>query len=187
MSTSPVTWSRLRIAAIAIYPKAAIGLALIYVVYYLKKGGFETAPLEVTLLGCLLALVTVATIHILCPEVIAKFSTDNDYEEHVQMKVERKFVNASFWLPELRDEPTNLVETKCLDYKFDEKFELSNENLRLALGDIGVISFAARLRFLRKNHSLAPLRWILALSGISSLFLMYSRPLLMLFSIYGIH
>lgn len=184
MSSSPVGWSRLRMAATVIYQKAVIGLALIYIVYYLKKGGFNTASLEITLVGCLLALVTTMVIRLCCPEVIAKFSTDDEYEEYVQSKIERKQISSAFWISKLEKEPAKPSEVLKLGYEFDKNSDLTTDNIKLCLGEIGANSFAAKLIYLRNNDSLPLVRWLIAIVGMLSIIMMYHRAIEILLEIY---
>jgi len=171
-------------AATAIYPKAVLGLVLIYIVYYLRKGGFNTGPLELTLLGCLLALITTVAIHLFCPAVIAKFFTDDEYEEYIQSKIERKQISTTFWITKLNKSPATLPEASKLGYEFDENMDITAANIKLCLGDTGATSFAAKLIYLRKNDSLPVVRWLIAIVGGISMVMMYHRAIEILVEIY---
>lgn len=184
MQTSVVSWCTLRRASEAIYPKAALGLALIYIVFYLKKGGFETAPLEVTLAGCLLVIGTVILLNLSIPALISTHGTSNEYEVFVQQQVKEKFLCPSYFFDQVKDSQPTLTEASRMGYRFDAQFDFTIPNLKASLGEQSILTFIARLQFLRADTSLAITRWCIAVVGVIGLLLMYWRPLAMIWNIY---
>lgn len=185
MHTSIVSWCNLRKASEAIYPKAAIGLALIYIVFYLKKGGFETAPLEITLAGCLIVIFTVVCLRLFVPKLISTYSSSSSYEAFAQRQVKKKFLCPSYFYDQIKELPPTLIEATEMGYRFDGKFDFDIPNLKAALGEFGILTFIARLQFARANASLPNARWFLSCFGVLGLLLMYWRPLTMIWNIYS--
>lgn len=179
-----VSWTLLQRSSNAIFPKASLGLVLIYVVFYLKRGGFETAPLEVTLAGSLLLLISVAGITIAIPRLVSRFTDQYQYEAYLQTLVEKSYLSIAHCAGTLQESPATKAEAKEIDYRFDENFGYSVDDLKASLGELGLVTFIARITFLRNNFSRLILRWILFLGVAVGLLMMYFRPLSMIYDIY---
>lgn len=179
-----VSWTLLQRSANAIFPKASLGLVLIYVVFYLKRGGFETAPLEITLAGSLLLLISVAGINAAIPRLVARFTDEYQYETYLQTLVEKSYLSIAHCAGPLDESCATKSEAKQIDYRFDENFGYSVGDLKASLGELGLVTFIARITFLRSNFARPILRWIL-FSGVAlGIIMMYSRPLSMIYEIY---
>lgn len=178
------TWSTLQRAANAIFPKASVGLVLVYVVFYLKRKGFDTAPLEVTLAGCLLLLTSVAVIYSLTPRLVSRHVDEYQYESYIQHQVTNAYVTPLNFIAQISNRLPTKEEATTLGYVFDDTFGYSLKDLQASLGEFGVVTFVARLLFLRQDNSLFAFRVILLILGGVGLLLMYWRPLSMLAEIY---
>lgn len=179
-----ISWTLLQRSANAIFPKASLGLVLIYVVFYLKRGGFETAPLEITLAGSLLLLVSIAGINGAIPRLVSRFMDEYQYESYLQTLVEKSYLSIAHCAAPLYQIRPTAAEVQEIDYSFDKDFAYSVDDLRASLGDLGLVTFVARITFLRSNFTRKKLRWTLFLGVAIGIIMMYSRPLLMIYEIY---
>jgi len=180
-----VTWTFLRRAAVAILPKASIGLALVYLVFYLKRGGFETAPLEITLAGSLLLLLSCAAIHAAVPRLVSRFEDEYKYETYLHKLVADKHLSLAHCCSPFILQASNPTEASELEFTFDSKFGYSLEDLKAALGETGIVTYIARATFLRTNLSRNLLRLSLSAGLLLGLALMYWKPLYMIYYIYA--
>jgi hypothetical protein len=184
MNSEFTTWNSLRKASAAIYPKAALGLILIYIVFYLKMGGINTAPLEITLAGCLLTIFAVVLQQIFSPYLIVKYYSVFEYESHLHKQVEDKWLSLQYCCLSIENHPPTIREADRLGYRFDEAFSYSHLDLKATLGESGLLSFVARLAYLRANIEKPILRFTIVFLGLIGLLTMYWRPIQMIWSIY---
>lgn len=179
-----LSWTLLRRTAIALLPKASIGLVLVYVVFYLKVGGFSTAPLEVTLAGSLVLLLSCAAIQAAVPRLISRFDDEYKYEEYLHALVKEDRISLTHCCSPLLQRGSNAGEARELEFEFDQKFGFSLDDLRASLGDTGLVTYVARATFLRTNTSRPAIRSVLAAAILAGLLLMYWKPLYMIYFIY---
>lgn len=177
-------WSNLQKASTSIYPKEISGLLLIYVVYYLKIGGFNTASLEITLAGCLATLAATILQQLLTPDIINTHRHSDNYESHIHTLTSKKWISLHFTCRDLEKNRATAKEADSIGYEFDDNFSYSIKDLKTTLGDSGLVSFSTRLIYLRADTSKPYLRLLVLIIGFFGIIMMFWQPIRMMFSIY---
>lgn len=178
------TWTLVQKISAPLLKKATLGLILIYVVYYLKVGGFDTAPLEITLAGCLLLMTSLIVGVIFMPMEISRFQDGFAYECYLMGELEKQNIPISYIENIIRINPVGASEAKTLGYVFDEKFGYSTSDLRATLGDSGFSNLVAKVLYARIENSKPLARGVVTLGVVVGVTAMYWRPLGMIYSIY---